>query len=78
MHRASDKVKIRSKEWIDSQNKDNFNAFMAGPVAMIGPQFKYAGMDAIITKINGNVILLDVDNGKWMWSEEMLEEEING
>ena len=78
MRKAGDKVKIRSLEWIKSQNKDIFNIFMAGPVAMVEPQFKYAGMVATITKVNDYVIILDIDDGKWLWSDEMLEEEING
>lgn len=78
MRNAGDKVKIRSIEWINEQNKDYFGAFMAGPIAMVEQQFKYAGMEATITKISGDVMLLDIDNGKWLWSNEMLEEEING
>lgn len=78
MRNAGDKVKIRSREWIDAQNKDEFGVFMAGNVAMVEPQYKYAGMEATITKVNGEIILLDIDDGKWLWSNEMFEEEING
>lgn len=78
MRKAGDKVKIRSKEWIDEQNKDEFDTFMVGSIAMVEPQFKYAGMEATIIKVKGDIILLDIDSGNWLWSEEMLEEEING
>lgn len=78
MRKAGDRVKIRSREWIDEQNKDEFGVFMAGHVAMVEPQFQYAGKEATIIRTNGEIIILDIDDGKWLWSNEMFEEEING
>ena len=78
MRKAGDKVKIRSLEWIDAQNRDEFDTFMVGSIAMVEPQFKYAGMEATIIRTNGEIIILDIDDGKWLWSNEMLEETKDG
>lgn len=77
MRKAGDRVKIRSKEWIDEQNKDELDTFMAGKVAMVEPMFQYAGREATITHVDDYVLILDIDDGVWLWSEEMLEPEVN-
>ena len=77
MRKVGDKIKIRSKEWIESQDKDVFNIFMAGPIAMVEPQFKYSGKEATIVRVNDYIIILDIDDGKWLWSDEMFEPEVN-
>ena len=78
MRKAGDRVKIRSKEWIDEQNKDGAVFFMAGDIVMVESMFQYAGREATIVRVGDYAIILDIDDGVWLWSDEMFEGGING
>jgi hypothetical protein len=74
-HKAGDTVRIRSKEWLDKQDKDIGGSIvrpMKSAVFSSGMSI-YAGKTAEITRINNNCYKLDIDDGSWIWQDWMLE-----
>jgi len=91
MRKVGDRVKIRSKEWIDAQPKDEYgniiieNSVMGSWIFMIPGMFEFAGQESTITKIvewmgdPDKRYKIDIDNSNCSWVDEMFEpEEVNG
>jgi hypothetical protein len=71
---VGDIVRIRSKEWIDAQEKTNEGDIkIDGHNSFAVPMFEYAGRTARITEVCGNCYKLNVDSGAWDWQDWMLE-----
>ena len=77
-HAVGDKVKIKSKEWIDSQLKDeDGDIYLFDAIFMNRDMFQYAGTEATITSIeDDDSYYFDITGSDWYWSDEMLEEVI--
>jgi len=74
-YKVGDKVRIRSKEWIDAQPKSEDGAIELETNDIVPRMFEYAGKTATITKINEVLCnyKLDIDDGHWSWTDEMFE-----
>lgn len=74
--KVGDKVKIRNKEWYDSNERfgaviDSNSTFMFS-AAMC----EYLEREATITDVCENHYKLDVDSGRWCWCDFMFEETL--
>jgi hypothetical protein len=68
-HKTGDMVRIRSKEWIDAQEKSirgNIHTFVES-------MFKYAGKIARIMRFEFDGYRLDVDDSDWIWRDFMFD-----
>ena len=62
---VGDRVKIRS-DLVAGRYHGNLNS-------VVSDMLEFRGKTAKIIRINGKLIILDVDNRGWVWSPEMLE-----
>lgn len=78
-----DTIRIKSYDWY-IQNKNSENDVISTIPIFDWKQSKYCGKEAKITSVkkaeymkNKYIILytLDIDNGKWNWSEDMFDEK---
>lgn len=72
-HKIGDKVKIKSKEWYE-KNKNISGDIYCGDTLFLAAMHRYCGNIATITSV-GSIYRLDIDNGKWGWADEMLEDD---
>jgi hypothetical protein len=78
-HKVGDTVRIRSKEWIDEQEKHNFGNIHdpdknPDSPLMVTEMQRWAGQTAVITKEQGNrVYRLDIDGGDYAWQDWMFD-----
>jgi hypothetical protein len=72
--KVDERVRIRSKEWIDAQEKTSMGSIpnLEGNI-FVTPMFEYAGRTAHITKEAGGKYRLDIDNGEWCWNDWMFD-----
>jgi hypothetical protein len=74
-YKEGDLVRIRSREWIDAQekNEDGNIEINEGPTFVLS-MFMYAGKIARITKVcNNDYYKLDLDVSNWRWSDWMFD-----
>lgn len=62
--KVGDKVRIKN---------DLIDYKVYGACGFVSRMSMYKNKVTIITEIEGNYIYIDLDNGKWVWSKEMLE-----
>lgn len=65
-YKVGDKVTIRE----DLKNYIEYGVYFA-----VDEMEKYRGKEAIITKVNYDYYLLNIDNEDWAWTDEMFKEE---
>jgi hypothetical protein len=72
-HKAGDTVRIRSREWIDAQEKDEDGDIMRDN-GFSRTMFQYAGKLAVITYVDtDDSYRLDIDDGSWWWADWMFD-----
>jgi hypothetical protein len=72
-HKAGDTVRIRSREWIDAQEKDEDGDIMRDTV-FLHKMFQYAGKLAVITYVHtDDTYSLDIDGGYYWWADWMFD-----
>lgn len=76
-YKIGDKVKIKSLEWYNSLKKDSDNdVYLEECDNYIAEgMIDYLGKTAIIECVDSNQYWIDLDNGKWRWTDEMFEDE---
>ena len=72
-HKVGDKVKIKSREWYE-KNKNIHGDIYCGDTRFIADMHRYCCNIATITSV-GIIYRLDIDNGKWGWTDEMFEDD---
>jgi hypothetical protein len=73
-HKVGDKVRIQPREWIDAQEKNVHGHIKGpGPDAFVRDMFEYGGREAVIFIVDSRGYSLDIDNGKWYWSDWMFD-----
>ncbi|MDR2049679.1 MAG: hypothetical protein LBP69_09530 [Treponema sp.] len=73
-YKKGDTVRIRSKEWMDAQKKDNDGDITRGDSVFFHPMFQYAGKLAVITQADtDSSYKLDIDVGHWWWCGWMFD-----
>jgi hypothetical protein len=73
-HKVGDRVRIRSKEWVDAQEKDSDGGIYKPSLSMARSMLRYAGMNAVITKVGDyGVYTLDIDEGNYAWRDCMFD-----
>lgn len=73
-HKVGDKVRVKSKEWWDEQQKDEFYSVQCGENVFTKDMVKYCGLEAEIKFSGKHSYCLDIDNRKYCWTDEMLED----
>lgn len=73
-HKVGDKVRVKSKEWWDEQQKDEFYSVQCGENVFTKDMVKYCGLEAEIKFSYKHSYCLDIDNRKYFWTDEMLED----
>lgn len=73
-YKVGDKVRVKSKEWWDAQQKDEFYSVQCGENVFTKDMVKYCGLEAEIKFSCKHLYLLDIDNRKYCWTDEMLED----
>lgn len=73
-YKVGDKVRIKSKEWWDAQQKDGFYSVQCGENVFTKDMVKYCGLEAEIKFSCKYSYCLDIDNRKYCWTDEMLED----
>ncbi|MDR2159406.1 MAG: hypothetical protein LBP23_04990 [Treponema sp.] len=69
-YKVGDKVRIRSKEWIEGISQPPVGSYACFNKEM----YKYAGMEAIISGESViDVFFLDIDSGRWRWESWMFD-----
>lgn len=76
-YKVGDKVKIKSLDWYNA-NKDNSGDIRCNSCSFIDKMSCYCGYVATITGITERSYNIDVDNGKWFWSDDMFEGHFEG
>ena len=71
-YKEGDSVKIKSKDWYDYSKKENGDV-EAGGEFFVDLMAKYCGMDAVITRAYTDDYSLDIDEGKFYWTDEIFE-----
>lgn len=72
-YKVGDKVRIKSREWYE-KNKNISGNILFGDTLFIAAMHRYCGNIATITSV-GDIYRIDIDNGKWGWTDEMLEDD---
>jgi hypothetical protein len=74
-YKEGNRVRIRSKEWIDAQEKDEDGDIRCcGARAFVKCMFQYAGREAVITKaITDDSYEIDIDSGSVYWTVQMFD-----
>ena len=82
-HKEGDTVRIRSKEWMDAQEKNGFGSIAKEGYSLLAPMMEFAEKLAKITgcRADGS-FRLDVDGGvfcwgKWMFDPDYTEDDPN-
>lgn len=73
-YKVGDKVRVKSKEWWDAQQKDEFYSVQCGENVFTKDMEKYCGLEAEIKFSGKHSYYLDIDNRKYCWTDEMLED----
>jgi hypothetical protein len=77
-YKEGDRVRIRSKEWIDAQEKDKDGDISIGARVFLKSMFQYAGREAVIIKaVNDDSYEIDIDSGEAYWSLQMFDLDYN-
>jgi hypothetical protein len=77
-YKVGDTVRIQSKEWIDAQDKNRDRGITLSDIIFVRFMFQYADRIATICKVWGNAYRLDVDDGTWLWTDEMFDPKADG
>ena len=74
-YKVGDKVRIKSKDWY-LNNKDEDGYVFLGKDTFVDDMAEYCGMEAKIAAFNDreDKYTIDIDNGKWVWADEMFED----
>lgn len=78
-YKVGDKVRIKSLEWYNSANKDEFGTIRNDEsyYIFLESMVQYVGKEATITKNNASYYSIDIDDGKFAWNDWMFEENIS-
>lgn len=75
-HKVGDKVRIKSLEWFNSQEKNEYGHIELSGGWIFGiEKSKYCGRYATIIDKSNEYYDLDIDNNCFYWTDEMFEEE---
>ena len=78
MRKVGDTVKIKSKKWIDAQEKDGDGDIDLGDILFVADMQEWAGREAKITKVryygNSSYYEIDIDEYNYDWVDEMFED----
>jgi hypothetical protein len=73
-YKAGDRVRIRSKEWMDAQKKNANGEITKNGLCLSERMFMYAGRTATIKRICPNgTYKLDIDNERHWWMDWMFD-----
>lgn len=73
-YKVGDKVKIKSREWFDAQDKDeDDNVCIEGKESFVEYMAEYCGQTATVIRVVKNFYVLDIDDGDWCWQDWMFE-----
>lgn len=75
-YKVGDKVKIKSLDWYNANKTEGGEVHLESGV-FVQLMSKYCGNFATITYVYSYGYSLDIDGGKWIWIDEMFEENIN-
>ena len=75
-YKVGDKVKIKSLEWYNNSQKDEYGSVKHGSGSNVftNNMTKYAGMEATISKVGTYYYTIEIDGGMWGWNDWMFEE----
>lgn len=76
-YKVGDRVKIKSLEWYNSLKKDSDGDVYLEECHnyMVSGMADILGKTAIIEDTSSKFYNINLDNGKWLWNDEMFEEE---
>ena len=74
-HKVGDKVRIKSLEWYNNLEKDSYNDVYLKECDdyIVSDMVYFLGKTAIIERIYSKGYDINLDNGKWCWTDEMFE-----
>lgn len=76
-YKVGDRVRIKSKAWYEDNKDDDFGEITTVEPVFVSGMSKYCGRIATIVKIcKGNAYYIDIDSGRYYWSDEMFEETL--
>lgn len=75
-YKVGDRVKIKSLEWYNSLEKDSDNDVYLEKCDnyIVSDMVEFLGKTAIIESIYYKGYDINLDNGKWSWTDEMFED----
>lgn len=74
-YKVGDKVRVKSKEWYD-ENKSKSGTVYTDGEPFVDDMAVYCGAIASIVSLdNENDYYIDIDNGAWIWNEDVFEDE---
>ncbi len=72
-YKVGDKVRIKSLDWYN-ENKSYSNGIVYLSISFVANMSKYCGQVATIIKASGgNEYKISLDNGYYIWSDDMFE-----
>lgn len=73
--KVGDKVRVKSKKWYD-ENKSKSGTVYTDGEPFVDDMAVYCGAIASIVSLdNENDYYIDIDNGAWIWNEDVFEDE---
>lgn len=73
--KVGDKVRVKSKEWYD-ENKSKSGTVYTDGEPFVDDMAVYCGAIASIVSLDDeNDYYIDIDNGAWIWNEDVFEDE---
>ena len=78
-YKVGDKVKIKSLEWYNNSQKDEYGSVKHGSGSNVftNNMTKYAGMEATISKVGTYYYTIEIDGGMWGWNDWMFDESFS-
>lgn len=75
--KVGDKVRIRSREWYNEQANSNKGKVESKDGVYFNPDMReYCDRIGTITRVESDGYRIDIDGGRWKWSEDFLEDSL--
>lgn len=71
-YEVGDRVRIKSKEWYDA-NKGS-DGIVSTSMKFVKSMVIFCGKEAVVTDVFNNYYSLNIDDGRYSWDDEMLED----
>jgi hypothetical protein len=71
---VGDNVQVQPKEWLNNMCLGEHGA-VCGPDGyyFLEPMFRFAGKKAVVTEVTSEGFRINLDRGRWIWTDWMVQ-----